>query len=106
MNIYRGASLTVVASALWLSAASFQARGFSQGGAQESPASAEQKQRTKVAQGEYVILEQANGGAFGPFGEEIYNFHETWTLWRASSGNRGNQTGDGRHRYRKSSDGY
>ncbi|PYU29404.1 MAG: hypothetical protein DMG31_17770 [Acidobacteria bacterium] len=104
MNIYRCASLTLVASALWLAAASFQAGDFSQGAL--GPASAEQKQRTKVAQGEYVILEQANGGAIGPFGEEIYNFHETWTLWRASSGNRGNQTGDGRHRYRKSSDGY
>jgi hypothetical protein len=85
MNIYRGAALTVVASALWL-AAPFQASDLGQAGAQVSPAPAEQKQRTKIAQGEYVILEQANGGAIGPFGEEIYNFHETWTLWRASSG--------------------
>ena len=38
--------------------------------------------RTKVAQGEYVVFEGANGGAVGPFGEEVYNFHETWTLWR------------------------
>ena len=41
-------------------------------------------QRTKVAQGEYVVLEGANGGAVGPFGEEVYNFRETWTLWRAA----------------------
>jgi hypothetical protein len=43
-------------------------------------------QRTKVAQGEYVVFEGANGGAFGPFGEEVYNFHETWTLWRTAKG--------------------
>ena len=43
-------------------------------------------ERTKVAQGEYVVLEGANGGAVGPFGEEIYNFHETWTLWRTAKG--------------------
>src|SRR5579859_423513 len=41
---------------------------------------------TKVAEGEYVVLEGANGGAVGPFGEEIYNFHETWTLWRTAKG--------------------
>lgn len=42
--------------------------------------------RTKVAEGEYVLLEAANGGAVGPPGEEIYNFHETWTLWRTAKG--------------------
>jgi hypothetical protein len=42
--------------------------------------------RTKVAEGEYVVLEGENGGAVGPFGEEIYNFHETWTLWRTATG--------------------
>jgi hypothetical protein len=43
-------------------------------------------QRTKVAEGEYVIVQQANGGAIGPFGEEIYNFHETWTIWKLANG--------------------
>jgi hypothetical protein len=38
--------------------------------------------RTKVAEGEYAIVEEKNGGAVGPFGEEIYDFHETWALWR------------------------
>jgi len=38
--------------------------------------------QTKIAEGEYAIYEQANGGAFGPEGEEVYNFHESWTLWR------------------------
>ena len=43
-------------------------------------------ERIKVAQGEYVVVEGANGGAVGPFGEEIYNFHETWALWRTVKG--------------------
>ena len=38
--------------------------------------------RTKLAEGEYVIYEKSNDGAVGPFGEQIYNFDETWTLWR------------------------
>ena len=46
-----------------------------------SPAS-----RIKVADGEYEIYEEANGGAVGPAGEEIYNFHESWTLWRDGAG--------------------
>ncbi len=47
---------------------------------------AAQPQRRKVAEGEYAIVQQANGGAIGPFGEEIYNFHETWTLWKLADG--------------------
>jgi hypothetical protein len=43
-------------------------------------------QRSKVAEGDYVVFEGENGGAIGPFGEEIYNFHETWTLWRIGNG--------------------
>lgn len=47
----------------------------------------EQKaERTKIAEGEYLIIEQDNSGAVGPFEEEIYNFHESWTLWRAENG--------------------
>lgn len=38
--------------------------------------------RAKLAEGEYVIYEKSNDGAVGPFGEQIYNFDETWTLWR------------------------
>lgn len=36
----------------------------------------------KIAEGEYVIFEQANGGFLGPVGEEISHFRESWTLWR------------------------
>jgi len=32
------------------------------------------------------VFERINGGAVGPFGEEVYNFHETWTLWRTPKG--------------------
>jgi hypothetical protein len=42
--------------------------------------------RMKIAEGEYAIYEQANGGAFGPIGEEVYDFHESWTLWRIEKG--------------------
>ena len=43
-------------------------------------------ERTKVAEGEYAIIEHHNGGAVGPFQEEVYGFHESWTLWRAGKG--------------------
>jgi hypothetical protein len=52
----------------------------------EALPAASQEKLTKLAQGEYVVLQGANGGAVGPFGEEVYNFHETWTLWRITSG--------------------
>jgi hypothetical protein len=42
--------------------------------------------RTKIAEGEYAIIEQGNSGAYGPFGEEMYAFRESWTLWRADHG--------------------
>lgn len=42
--------------------------------------------RTEIAEGEYATYEQGNGGAVGPFGEEVYNFSETWTLWRVDKG--------------------
>lgn len=43
-------------------------------------------ERTKIAEGEYTIYEHSNSGAVGPFQEEVYNFHETWTLWRVEKG--------------------
>ena len=45
-----------------------------------------QEDRIKIADGEYVIVESANFGAVGPFGEEIYNFHEPWAIWRSVDG--------------------
>jgi hypothetical protein len=38
--------------------------------------------RTKIAEGEYAIYERDISGALGPLQEEVYNFHESWTLWR------------------------
>lgn len=78
MNISRRVALSVMATGFSLAMLSAPATEYGQG--------REQEQRAKVAQGEYVILEEANGGAIGPFGEEIYDFHETWTLFRAASG--------------------
>jgi hypothetical protein len=46
-----------------------------------SPAQDESTQ-TKLAEGEYVVIEQSNDGAIGPFPEQIYNFDEAWTLSR------------------------
>ena len=43
-------------------------------------------ERTKIAEGEYAIYERHNSGAVGPFQEEVYNFHESWTLWRTENG--------------------
>jgi hypothetical protein len=51
-----------------------------------NPSPQKETSPTKVAEGEYAFIEQANGGAVGPFDEEIYNFHETWTLWRVEEG--------------------
>lgn len=42
--------------------------------------------RMKIADGEYGFVEQSNFGAIGPFGEEVYDFHEMWTIWRTASG--------------------
>lgn len=42
--------------------------------------------RVRVAEGEYQIIETLNGGGVGPFAYMVYDFHETWTLWRRSDG--------------------
>jgi hypothetical protein len=55
---------------------------------QSPPAAASERvvNHTKVAEGEYAIVEEGNGGAVGPFEEEVYNFSESWTLWRVEKG--------------------
>jgi hypothetical protein len=40
----------------------------------------------KIAEGEYAIQERESNGAVGPFEEEVYNFRESWTLWRGEKG--------------------
>jgi len=39
--------------------------------------------RTRVAEGEYKVLSQAGIGSFVP---AVYDFRETWTLWRLEDG--------------------
>lgn len=41
---------------------------------------------TKIAEGEYAVYEQAGGGELDPVEKEVYNFHESWTLWRVERG--------------------
>jgi hypothetical protein len=43
-------------------------------------------ERAKLAEGEYEIQEEGNNGAVRPAGEEVYDFHEAWTLWRDAKG--------------------
>jgi hypothetical protein len=77
-------------SLLGLSAVCFSAMPHTMrvnGDAQQEPTAASPKpSRIKVAEGEYAVIEQANFGAVGPSGEEVYNFHETWTLSRTETG--------------------
>jgi hypothetical protein len=51
-----------------------------------SPSSGQGSEREKVAEGEYATYEHDNSGAVGPFQEEVYNFRESWTLWRVQKG--------------------
>lgn len=46
----------------------------------------EEAARAKIAEGEYSIRDHHNSGGVGPFQEEVYNFHESWTLWRTEKG--------------------
>lgn len=54
--------------------------------ANEAPSPEHRDGWTKVAEGEYAIFEEANDGAVGPFEQEVYNFRESWKLWRAEKG--------------------
>jgi hypothetical protein len=42
--------------------------------------------RSKIAEGEYAIFEHHNDGGVGPFEEKVFNFHESWSLWRDEKG--------------------
>lgn len=61
--------------------------------------SAQSQQPT--ACGEYEVYEEGSGGAVGPFGEEVYDFHESWSLTRQTSGN---YHVDGERRFRTKTD--
>jgi len=73
-------------SILLLSILAFSLRGVRGQELTGAPSSHSREYRDKIAEGEYLIVEEGNGGAIGPFGEETYNFRETWTLWRLKGG--------------------
>jgi hypothetical protein len=43
-------------------------------------------ERTRVAEGEYAIHTTSPGGGIGPFAPGVFNFRESWTLWRMPEG--------------------
>ena len=49
-----------------------------------NPQPGQETERTKIAEGEYKIIEHTNNGAIGPFEQEVYNFTESFTLYRVS----------------------
>jgi hypothetical protein len=49
----------------------------SQGGAVE---------RARVAEGEYRVYRRSDESGIGPFAPSVYNFRESWTLWRLPEG--------------------
>jgi hypothetical protein len=38
--------------------------------------------RTKLAEGEYAVIARSKEGGVGPFDPQVFDFHESWTLWR------------------------
>jgi hypothetical protein len=50
------------------------------------PLPAQAAGRSKIAEGEYAIYERDISGTFSPLEEDVYNFHESWTLWRVEKG--------------------
>lgn len=43
-------------------------------------------ERTRIAGGEYRIVEQNEEGGIGLFAPGVYNFRESWTIWRLKDG--------------------
>jgi hypothetical protein len=55
--------------------------------ASDAPRPVPQKaKRTRVAEGEYSVFQRKSGGAVGPFENEVFNFRESWTIWRTGDG--------------------
>src|SRR6202162_5639169 len=47
-----------------------------------SALSPQKAERIKLAEGEFAVYQRESGGAVGPFDTAVFNFHESWTLWR------------------------
>jgi hypothetical protein len=43
-------------------------------------------QKVRVAEGQYRVYKQTNAGGIGPFATGVFNFTESWTLWRSADG--------------------
>ena len=61
-----------------------QAAGMQRSQSLELTRSHQRDGQTRIAEGEYEVYEEGSNGAVGPFGEEVYDFHESWTLTRDS----------------------
>lgn len=43
-------------------------------------------QNVRVAAGEYKVYKQTNVGGIGPYAASVFDFKESWTLWRQPNG--------------------
>lgn len=43
-------------------------------------------QKVRVAEGQYKVYKQTNAGGIGPFAPSVFDFSETWSLWRWPDG--------------------
>ena len=59
---------------------SFPLRGSSSGKAENT------SYRIKLAEGEYAVTARSNEGGVGPFDPQVFDFRESWTLWRPKGG--------------------
>ena len=39
-------------------------------------------QKLRVCEGQYKVYKETNAGGIGPFATGVFNFTESWTLWR------------------------
>jgi hypothetical protein len=73
-------------SFLWLGLAAISGNAYIPSGWVQANTPSEKsrasEERKKIAAGEHEVYEEANEGLVGPFGEEVQNFHESWTLWQ------------------------
>lgn len=46
----------------------------------------DKKQKELVARGEYQVLEDSNDGGIGTYAPSVFDFHESWELWRLPDG--------------------
>lgn len=46
----------------------------------------ETSQKLRVCEGQYKVYKETNAGGIGPFATGVFNFTESWTLWRLADG--------------------